>query len=113
MIKFWDGIKTATNSLKADKLRSILTTISLIIGNTSVILLVGIGTGAKQLATEELASFGHNMLYVIPDKGNVRETKGNPKTLILADADAVRLCLALRDRETGTFSVGGSSPNQS
>ena len=89
MIKFWDGIKTATNSLKADKLRSILTTISLIIGNTSVILLVGIGEGAKQLATEELASFGHNMLYVIPDKGNVRETKGKPKTLVLADADAI------------------------
>ena len=89
MIRFWDGIKTATNSLKADKLRSILTTISLIIGNTSVILLVGIGEGAKQLATEELESFGHNMLYVIPNKGNVRETKGKRKTLVLADADAI------------------------
>ena len=88
-MKFWDGIKIATHALKADKLRSALTTMGLIIGNTSVILLVGIGEGAKQLATEELESFGPNMLYVIPDKGNVRETQGTPKTLVLADAHAI------------------------
>lgn len=88
-MKFWDGIKIATHALKADKLRSALTTMGLIIGNTSVILLVGIGEGAKQLATEELESFGPNMLYVIPDKGNVRETQGTPKTLVLADAQAI------------------------
>ena len=88
-MKFWDGIQTATNALKADKLRSLLTTMGLIIGNTSVILLVGIGEGAKQLATEELESFGPNMLYVIPDKGNVRETQGKPKTLVLEDAKAI------------------------
>lgn len=84
-----DSMRMAIATLKADKLRSLLTTLGLIIGNTSVILLVGVGEGAKQLATEELESFGPNMLYVIPEQGNVRRTKGKPKTLVLADAEAI------------------------
>lgn len=84
-----DTLQMAIATLKADKTRSLLTALGLIIGNTSVILLVGIGEGAKQLATEELESFGPNMLYVIPERGNVRQTKGMPKTLVLADAEAI------------------------
>lgn len=89
MVNILDSLGMALATLKADKLRSLLTTLGLIIGNTSVILLVGIGQGAKQLATEELESFGPNMLYVIPEQGNVRRTTGKPKTLVLADAEAI------------------------
>ena len=88
-MKLLDSFSMAVATIRADQLRSILTTLGLIIGNTSVILLFGVGEGAKQLATEELESFGPNMLYVIPDKGDVRETKGLPKTLTLADAVAI------------------------
>ncbi len=88
-MKVFDSLKMSIGTIKADKLRSLLTTLGLVIGNTSVILLVGIGEGAKQLATTELESFGPNMLYVIPDKGNIRKSKGKPKTLILGDAEAI------------------------
>ncbi|WP_036480079.1 ABC transporter permease [Myxosarcina sp. GI1] len=84
-----DSLQMAIATLKTDKLRSLLTALGLIIGNTSVILLVGVGEGTKKLATEELESFGPNMLYVIPERGNVRQSKGMPKTLVLADAEAI------------------------
>ena len=88
-MKLSDFLRMAIVNIKADLLRSLLTTLGLIIGNTSVILLIGVGEGAKQLATEELESFGPNMLYVIPDKGDARETKGFAKTLTLEDAVAI------------------------
>lgn len=88
-MKIIDSFKMAIATIKADKMRSLLTTLGLVIGNTSVILLVGVGEGAKQLASEELESFGPNMLYVIPEKGNIRKAKGLAKTLVLADAEAI------------------------
>ena len=61
-MKISDFLRMAIVNIKADLFRSLLTTLGLIIGNTSVILLVGVGEGAKKLVTEELESFGPNML---------------------------------------------------
>ncbi len=45
-MKLSDFLRMAIVNIKADLLRSLLTTLGLIIGNTSVILLVGVGEGA-------------------------------------------------------------------
>ncbi|MGK7872134.1 MAG: ABC transporter permease [Xenococcaceae cyanobacterium] len=82
--------RIAGKMLLANKLHSSLTILGLIIGNASVIAMVGVGQGAQRLATEELESFGPNMLYVIPDNRNVkRAISGNPRTLVLSDAEAI------------------------
>ena len=76
--------------LLANKLHSSLTILGLIIGNASVIAMVGVGAGAQKLAISELESFGPNMLYVIPDNRNLqRATLGQPRTLVLSDAEAI------------------------
>jgi putative ABC transport system permease protein len=85
-----ESIKMATTTLVANKLRSSLTMLGIIIGNASVIAMIGIGEGAQKYIAKELESLGPNVLFVIP--GN-RETQrislDLPKTLVLADAEAI------------------------
>jgi putative ABC transport system permease protein len=85
-----ESIKMATTTLVANKLRSSLTMLGIIIGNASVIAMIGIGEGAQKYIAKELESLGPNVLFVIP--GN-RETErislDVPKTLVLADAEAI------------------------
>jgi putative ABC transport system permease protein len=85
-----ESIKMATTTLVANKLRSSLTMLGIIIGNASVIAMIGIGEGAQKYIAKELESLGPNVLFVIP--GN-RETQrislDVPKTLVLADAEAI------------------------
>ena len=48
-----ENVKMATSTLWANKLRSSLTMLGIIIGNASVIGMVGIGQGAQRLAEEQ------------------------------------------------------------
>ena len=90
MMKSFKYFRMASKMLLANKLHSSLTILGLMIGNASVIAMVGVGEGAQKLATSELESFGPNMLYIIPDNRNVRRaTLGQPRTLVLSDAEAI------------------------
>lgn len=60
--------KLALNSLKASKMRSSLTTLGIIIGVFSVILLVSVGNGVQSFITEQISSLGSNLIYVMPGK---------------------------------------------
>lgn len=57
---------SAFTSLTRNKIRSFLTTLGVIIGVLSVILLTSLGNGLKNLVTEQFASLGANVLYVTP-----------------------------------------------
>jgi len=61
-----ETIKTALAALKTNKIRSGLTMLGIIIGVTSIILLISIGTGLKTYITEQLESLGADTLFVIP-----------------------------------------------
>ena len=80
----------ATSTLVANKMRSSLTMLGIIIGNASVIAMVGIGEGAKNLAAEQFESLGPNVIFVVPGSEEERRTTFNrPKTLVWADAIAI------------------------
>jgi putative ABC transport system permease protein len=64
---------TALDTLRANKVRAVLTTLGVIIGVLSVILLVSLGQGARQYLSETFAGLGSNLLQVAPGR---RETKG-------------------------------------
>ena len=64
----------AWSALRASRLRSLLTILGIVIGNASVITLVGIGQGTQRLANEQLQSLGTNVLFVVP--GNNRSRRG-------------------------------------
>lgn len=66
--------KLAFGSLRANKLRSALTTLGIIIGVFSVILLVALGSGLQKYITDQISGLGSNILFVMP--GRVTGTQG-------------------------------------
>lgn len=85
-----ESLKMASSTLLANKMRSSLTMLGIIIGNASVIAMVGIGQGAQQLAEDQFATLGPNTLFVVPgSQGSRRNTFTVPNTLVLADAEAI------------------------
>ncbi len=85
-----ESVKMATTTLVANKLRSSLTMLGIIIGNASVIAMVGIGQGAQKLASDQFESLGPNVLFIVPGSRETRNTTFEiPRTLVLADAEAI------------------------
>jgi putative ABC transport system permease protein len=85
-----ESLKMATSTLVANKLRSGLTMLGIIIGNASVIGMVGIGQGTQKLAEEQFKSLGPNVLFILPGGPNSQQNRfGLPRTLVSADARAI------------------------
>lgn len=85
-----ETVRMATATLTANKLRSSLTMLGIIIGNASVIAMVGIGQGAQELAKNEFQSLGPNTLFITPGSREERQTTFDvPKTLVYEDAKAI------------------------
>jgi putative ABC transport system permease protein len=80
----------ALTTLTSNRLRSFLTMLGIVIGNASVITLVGVGKGAQNLAEGQLSSLGANVLFVVPGRNDTRRQGiESPKTLVLEDAKAI------------------------
>ena len=85
-----ESFKMATSTLVANKMRSTLTMLGIVIGNASVIAMVGVGQGTKNLASEQFESLGPNTIFVVPGTQEERRTTfETPKTLVWADATAI------------------------
>jgi len=86
-----ETISMALTTLQANRLRSLLTMLGIVIGNASVITLVGVGRGAQNLAEGQLSTLGANVLFVVPGRNDTRRQGiDSPKTLVLEDAKAIR-----------------------
>ncbi|HEY9828135.1 MAG TPA: ABC transporter permease [Stenomitos sp.] len=85
-----ESIKMATATLTANRLRSVLTMLGMIIGNASVVAMIGVGEGAQRFASDQFKSLGPNVLFVVPgnDRGSNRSLY-IPRTLVLKDAEAI------------------------
>lgn len=85
-----ESCKMAIATLTANKMRSGLTMLGIIIGNASVIAMIGIGQGAQQLASKEFKNLSPNTLFIVPGSREARNaTFDLPKTLVLEDAEAI------------------------
>lgn len=79
-------------SLIANKMRSILTMLGIIIGVAAVIALVSIGNGVKQDIQNSISSLGSNLLMVMPGAPRtpgVRPAQGSMKSLKVSDYQAI------------------------
>ncbi|MFW5713329.1 MAG: ABC transporter permease [Brevefilum sp.] len=86
-MNFLLNIKEALQSLAANKMRSLLTILGIVIGVASVIALLSVGQGAGASITGEIESIGTNVIYILD--GNDSEDVTNPKDLTLRDANAL------------------------
>ena len=90
---FMESVTIAINALFANKMRSILTMLGIIIGVGAVIAMIAVGMGVSQRVTSSIASLGSNMLIVRPgaaSTGGVRGSAGSRTTLKLDDAIAIK-----------------------
>ena len=79
-------------SLIANKLRSLLTMLGIIIGVAAVIALVSIGNGVKQDIEDSISSLGSNLLVVLPGAPRTpgaRSSQGSMKSLKISDSEAI------------------------
>ncbi len=90
---FSESFQMALTSLYANKMRSLLTMLGIIIGVGAVIALVSVGMGVRSNVTSSIASLGSNMLIVSPgssNRGGVRGAAGSMQTLKYDDAKAIK-----------------------
>ena len=85
-----ETVGMALSTLRSNRLRSLLTMLGIVIGNASVITLVGVGRGAQNLAEGQLSNLGANVLFVVPGSNDTRRQGIDfPKNLVLEDAVAI------------------------
>jgi putative ABC transport system permease protein len=83
----------AVHALRRNLMRTMLTTLGMIIGVAAVIVMVAIGRGAQSSIEAQIQSAGSNLVIVSAGAGNfgpVRQGQGATTTLTAADADAIR-----------------------
>ncbi|HPH95524.1 MAG TPA: ABC transporter permease [Anaerolineaceae bacterium] len=81
------SIFEALESLSANKLRSGLTILGIVIGVGAVIAMLGVGQGAQDTITNSISGIGTNLLFVFP--GNFTQNVRNGKPLTISDANAL------------------------
>ena len=87
-----DLVSQTVSALSANKARSGLTMLGIVIGIASVIAMVAIGNGAQASIQANIESLGSNLLTVRPgaaSSGGVRTSRGSAQTLTTDDADAI------------------------
>lgn len=91
-MKFMEALRVAARALAANKLRSVLTMLGIIIGVGAVIALMSIGAGVQKYVTDQFAGLGSNLLIIMPgqvtDASPMARTTGL-KLLTYSDAKAI------------------------
>ena len=99
-MSFYESVRVAMLALAANKLRSILTMLGIIIGVSAVIALMSIGRGVEQFFVDQFTSLGTNLLYVFPGQlssGPPSERGRNIGVLTLGDSHAINNPLRVPD----------------
>ena len=93
MIDIKSTLKMSLVSLKVNKMRSILTSLGIIIGVAAVIVMLSIVAGARQNMEGIISSMGSNLLTIRSSSakaGGVRQSMGSRPTLTLKDANSIK-----------------------
>lgn len=86
-----ETILSAFTAIYANKLRSFLTILGIVIGVTSVILLISLVTGLKTFITGQIEGLGSNLLFVIPGRLGGARSPGGVQANRLQYTDATLL----------------------
>jgi len=88
IIEIW---KVALQAIRANKLRSFLTMLGIIIGVGAVITMIALGSGAQKAVQDQISSLGTNLLTVTPGQSFMRGVASDQRvSLTVDDADSIR-----------------------
>ncbi len=115
-----DTLEETYAALSANKVRSGLTVLGIVIGISSVIALVSIGQGAQSSVSASIQSIGSNLLIVMPGSQRgpgfqASAGRGSAKTLTQGDADAIASTVSsvqsVASEITGRYQVTAAGTN--
>jgi len=108
-MKVLESIRIAMRALAANKLRSVLTMLGIIIGVGAVIALMSIGRGVEKFVTDRFTSLGSNLLFVVPGQLTGNST-GRVEPLTLTDMQYLGDQSQIRDVRavSAEFSTGAT-----
>ncbi len=105
-----EGLRLGFNGLNANRLRSGLTMLGILIGVAAVILLVAVGNGASRSVQNSIEGLGSNLIIVFPgsvQSGGVRQGFATGASLTMRDVNAINNPVAAPDVAVAIPSVGG------
>jgi len=98
-VNFLESIRVSLRALRANKLRSALTMLGIIIGVAAVIAMVGIGNGATASITSQIQGMGSNLLTISPgqsNNGGVNGGAGSSASLTMTDVSKIKIGSAIK-----------------
>jgi putative ABC transport system permease protein len=101
-----EAFRVAMQALVANRLRSALTTLGVVIGVLSVVLLVAIGQGAREEITGAIEGLGSNLLFVLPGDGDFGSAPARAR-FVTEDIEDIGRELPSGDGRVGGYVVGG------
>jgi putative ABC transport system permease protein len=104
-MRLGEAWRVALTALRANRLRSALTMLGVVIGVSAVVMLVAIGTGAKQYVEAQVQGLGSNLLLVVPGEISFGSAPTSSR-LTLSDVDDVGRLVGDRQRVAATLASG-------
>jgi putative ABC transport system permease protein len=104
-MRLGEGFRVAVDALAANRLRSLLTMIGVVIGVAAVVVLVAIGSGAKQEVEQQVEGLGSNLVLFVPGKFELGSAP-TVSQLTLSDLDMVARVVGNPDAVATTVSSG-------
>ncbi len=110
MLQLRNLLKNAFKSIGKNRMRSLLTCLGIIIGVSSVIVMVSIGQGSQKQIEDEIESLGTNMIMIIPGSstsGAVRGGAGSLNRFTFDDVEKLEKEATLITNVSPTVRTGG------
>jgi putative ABC transport system permease protein len=104
-VRTGEAFRVAFDALRANRLRSGLTMLGVVIGVAAVVILVAIGSGAKQEVETEVEGLGSNIIIVVPGKFEFGAAPSVSR-LTLADVDLLGRVVGDRNRVAVSIASG-------
>lgn len=100
-----EAFRVALDALRANRLRSALTMLGVVIGVAAVVILVALGAGAKQEVEQQVEGLGSNIIIVVPGKFEFGSAPSVSR-LTLDDVETLGRVVGDRDRVAVSVSSG-------
>ena len=90
---YGDSVLAALGAIRVNVLRSVLTSLGIIIGVAAVIVMISVGAGAQKEVDDVIKKLGSNLVIVVPGtttSGGARGSRGSHPTITEDDAIAIK-----------------------
>jgi putative ABC transport system permease protein len=71
-MSLFETLRLAVSAVRVNRLRSMLTTLGIVLGVAAVVAMMAVGEGAKSQVSEQIGKLGANLLYIYPDTSAAR-----------------------------------------